>query len=264
MAIEDDKSYELTGGQVKSLAAKIKDNASKIEDVESGKQDKLTAGENITIEGNTISATGGGSGVDVVQDTGTSTSSVMSQKAVTDRAQAIEDSIYRNADHTHIAIGNGATTSSTATSNYIAIGPSASASAASSIVLGPGSSASATGGVVLGANASIGSSGHGYSVAVGYKSTTAGSYEVSFGGTDMKRKLTNVSDGTADHHAVTLGQMNTALEDKQDTLTAGDGIAIASGVISINKISEAEWDSLWNGSQRNDEEIDVDDEDIPL
>lgn len=53
---------------------------------DSTKQDKLTAGTNITIVDNVISATGGGSGggVDVVQTTGNSTSAVMSQKATTD------------------------------------------------------------------------------------------------------------------------------------------------------------------------------------
>ena len=47
----------------------------------SGKQDTLVAGTNITISGNVISAEGGG--VDVVQTTGTSTTDVMSQDAVT-------------------------------------------------------------------------------------------------------------------------------------------------------------------------------------
>ena len=53
---------------------------------DSTKQDKLTAGDNITIVNNVISATGGGSGgsVDIVQTTGNSTTSVMSQKATTD------------------------------------------------------------------------------------------------------------------------------------------------------------------------------------
>ena len=53
---------------------------------DSTKQDKLTAGDNITIVNNVISATGGGSGggVDVVQTTGNSTTAVMSQKATTD------------------------------------------------------------------------------------------------------------------------------------------------------------------------------------
>ena len=53
---------------------------------DSTKQDKLTAGDNITIVDNVISATGGGGGggVDVVQTTGNSTTAVMSQKATTD------------------------------------------------------------------------------------------------------------------------------------------------------------------------------------
>lgn len=53
---------------------------------DSTKQDKLTAGDNITIVDNVISATGGGGGgsVNIVQTTGNSTSAVMSQKATTD------------------------------------------------------------------------------------------------------------------------------------------------------------------------------------
>lgn len=53
---------------------------------DSTKQDKLTAGDNITIVDNVISATGGGGGgsVNIVQTTGNSTTAVMSQKATTD------------------------------------------------------------------------------------------------------------------------------------------------------------------------------------
>ena len=47
------------------------------------KQATLTAGTNITIVDNVISATGGGSDINVVQTTGTSTTDVMSQNAVT-------------------------------------------------------------------------------------------------------------------------------------------------------------------------------------
>ena len=47
------------------------------------KQTTLTAGTGISIVDNVISATGGGGGVNVVQTTGTSTTDVMSQDAVT-------------------------------------------------------------------------------------------------------------------------------------------------------------------------------------
>jgi hypothetical protein len=56
---------------------------SAITEAVSGKQDTLSAGTNITIVDNVISATGGGGGVNVVQTTGTSTTDVMSQDAVT-------------------------------------------------------------------------------------------------------------------------------------------------------------------------------------
>ena len=51
---------------------------------DSTKQDKLIEGDNITIVNNVISATGGGGSVNIVQTTGNSTTSVMSQKATTD------------------------------------------------------------------------------------------------------------------------------------------------------------------------------------
>ena len=57
----------------------------------SGKQDTLVAGTNITISGNVISAEGGG--VDVVQTTGTSTTDVMSQDAVTTAINTVSGAI---------------------------------------------------------------------------------------------------------------------------------------------------------------------------
>lgn len=59
-----------------------------IDDLSADKQDKLTAGENITIEGNVISAAGSDP-VNVVQSTGDSTEDVMSQKAVTDALNSV-------------------------------------------------------------------------------------------------------------------------------------------------------------------------------
>ena len=53
-------------------------------------QPKLTAGSNITISNNVISA----SGVTVVQSTGQSTTDVMSQKAVTDIIGDIETALH--------------------------------------------------------------------------------------------------------------------------------------------------------------------------
>lgn len=212
--------YGLTGLQVEDLANKV-----------INKQDRLVAGSNITISGNTISATGGSS-VDVVQTTGTSTSSVMSQKAVTDRAQAIEDSIYQDSAHRRIAIGNGATTSyGTVGENRIAIGPSSVAGGNSAIAFGPSATSYATGGIAIGARASVNGLSHDNSIAIGADSRTSGSYEVSFGGSDIKRKLINLADGTDDHHAVTLGQMNEAIASIAPSET--------------NIINEEDWETLW-------------------
>lgn len=53
-----------------------------------GKQDALTAGENITIENNVISATGGGASVTLYNTTGQNTDGAMTQKATTDALDA--------------------------------------------------------------------------------------------------------------------------------------------------------------------------------
>lgn len=62
------------------------------------KQDKLTAGDNIVIENNVISSVSSGAGVNIVQTTGDSIDSIMSQKAVTDeldnKLQKSEFGIY--------------------------------------------------------------------------------------------------------------------------------------------------------------------------
>lgn len=361
MAIEDDKSYELTGGQVKSLAAKIKDNASKIEDVDiktdmleagvdtnnraigelklgmsnvdaalANKQNKLTAGENITIEGNTISATGGGSSVDVVQEVGDSETDVMSQKASTELiygkpADGVDLSEYINAGRIAIgtgpldnasnlavssvvigkgakvstsdavAIGNGANNANdSGYGKQVVIGANATATGTESIAIGYNANVTGRQSVSIGSNKSIyqsnalaagyNSSAGGYmSCAIGNSANAEGIYSIAIGASSkasnilnsnscntaigcyskaqaknsvalgyganastentvnvsnsidgINRRITGVADGTNDTDVATVGQMNTALESKQDTLTAGTGITIENNTISAS------------------------------
>lgn len=92
---------------------------------------------------------GGGGGPTVVQTTGTSTTDVMSQNAVTSMVFADPDTQYK------IKIGAG--TSSSEGNNAIEIGHSASASGLSSVACGYNSGADAPNGVAIGVSASAGS-----------------------------------------------------------------------------------------------------------
>lgn len=182
-------------------------------------QPKLTAGTNVQITGTTISATDttysnftGTDGVDagtaglvpapattdagkylkadgtwdsvqagptVVQTTGTSTTDVMSQKAVTNM---VYPSGYE-ATQTKIFIGNGATSDS---DNAIAIGKGAKAGWY---------------GVAIGVSANA--SGQTRSIAIGTSSTCTRSDEVSFGKSSTKKYIANVKNPQLDYDAAT-------------------------------------------------------------
>ena len=99
MAIDDNKSYELTGAQVKDLANKIKAKAADnifvgatsaapgskglVPTPQAGDEDKYLKGDGTWAAGPTV-----------VQTTGQSTTSVMSQKAVTDIIGDIETILH--------------------------------------------------------------------------------------------------------------------------------------------------------------------------
>ena len=209
MTIEDNKKYKLTGEQIKDLASRFGVLSGEIGDLSTltttdktsavaainelglaldGKQDVLTAGENITIEDESgalvISATdttysnftgtdgtaagvaglvpapattdagkflkadgtwdtaGGGSGPTVVQTTGTSTTDVMSQNAVTSMVFADP------ATQSKIKIGAG--TSSSEGTDGIEIGHYAGATGGNSVAIGVASNASDNGAVAIG------------------------------------------------------------------------------------------------------------------
>lgn len=213
-------------------------------------QEKLTAGSNITIEDNVISATGGGGSVTVVQTAGDSTTDVMSQDATT----KLIYSDFVNYPK-RIKIGGGSITTggvaingSIASANSIAIsGDSAGLAnvgangrALSSVVIGTSSavaqgdysvaigynsyanSGSNTGdNVAIGRNTIVGNFGeHSSSVALGaYAKTTRGG-EVNIGagtnGTGYNntnyRVLGGVHDGQLAQDAVTVAQVNATID----------------------------------------------------
>lgn len=187
-----------------------------------GKQGTLTAGNNIQINNNTISATDttytAGTGLNlsngefsvdttviaektdlptVVQTTGTSTTDVMSQNAVT--SMVYQDPATRSL----IQIGNGAN----ANGNWaVSVGASASVSGGYSLALGGGAKVYVSDGAAIGAASNV---SHDYSVALGYNSRTSATNQVSVGRGSASgsgpatRSIVNVTDPTNAQDAAT-------------------------------------------------------------
>lgn len=227
------------------------------------KQDTLTAGTNIQINNNTISATDTtythftgatastdgvqglvpgplagdedkflkadgswdtvGSSVNVVQTTGTSTTDVMSQNAVTNmicnqkdypgEVNAIRIGAYAtNGSYGgSIAIGTSANAGA-AKQQVIALGPSAAATADFAMAIGASSRAQGNNSIAIGGASS---SGRG-AVAIGKNAnaTTQGQFDIgststSYGyNSSTYRLLTGVYDGQSAHDAATKGQLD--------------------------------------------------------
>lgn len=115
-----------------------------------------------------------------------------------------------------------------------AVGTFANAAADGSVALGWHSEANAQGQVNIGVTA-------GYENGVGYNNS-------------VYRLISGVYDGQNAHDAATVGQMNTALDAKQDELTPGTGISITeeSGALVISAtgaqiatINAQDWSALW-------------------
>ena len=136
--------------------------------------------------------TAGGGGPTVVQTTGTSTTDVMSQNAVTSM-------VYADAS----------------TKGKIRLGNSATASGNSSIALGGGSyvSANGVGGIALGESSAAMASG---AIALGGRATASTQGEMNIGTSDTNygynssnyRLLTGLYDGQSAHDAATKGQLD--------------------------------------------------------
>lgn len=218
------------------------------------KQNKLTAGEGINITDNVISATY--TGPNVVQTTGTSTTDVMSQNAISSMIFADPTTARK------VAIGaqsgmtpNGYSTSvgydSLAGDYAVAIGGAASAATRTSgigsysIAIGNNAKSGQFWGIAIGASSSINTAGAialgysttangAYAVAIGAKSTTSIKGEVSFGGSALigdgynnsqYRLLTNVYDPQNAHDAANKGYVDTSVS----AIGAGTRRASSSG-----------------------------------
>lgn len=189
-------------------------------------QPKLTAGTNITIDANNVISAEGGGGATVVQDIGTSTTDVMSQKAVTDELYNNHSrgkvQIGASADSgsagniSSIAIGTGSKSKNDGT---IAIGTRASSLAGNDICLGTDSScaASSINSVAIGRLSSV-TAGAAVALGVGATATQQGQFDISTGGRSWGysnsdyRLLTGLYDGQSAHDAVTVEQVNATID----------------------------------------------------
>lgn len=240
------------------------------------KQGTLTAGANVQINNNTISATdttysaftgtdgqtagtaglvpapattdagkflkadgtwdtaGGGGGPTVVQTTGTSTTDVMSQKAVSgliyaDPGVAVPRQIRigstGNVSNSAIRIGYGGYASNT---SVISIGASAQVSGVNGVAIGPDTLSTYRGSVALGSAAQTTVKGQ---VMVGTLNTYDGYNSSNY------RIISGVYDPQSDHDAATKGYVDNSLLGKQDI--ADNSLATSNKTVpgAINEVN---------------------------
>lgn len=224
------------------------------------KQNTLTAGSNVQIVGDTISATDttytAGTGIDitnnvisatstgptVVQTTGTSTTDVMSQNAVTSMVFADPSTNYavrignssNNQTTYGVAIGHAAMVTLQGV-NGVAIGHDAKSQGNGQISIGSGSGSGANaGGISIGESSKAFGRG---SVAIGLASGDTnlaqgqfdiGSRNTSYGYNNSRyRLLTGLYDPQSDHDAATKGYVDMATASVPDEFTS------------------TEWNNLW-------------------
>jgi hypothetical protein len=209
-------------------------------------QEKLTAGTGIDITNNTISATGGG-GPTVVQTTGTSTTDVMSQNAVSSMVFNDPDtnldvrigggaSVYHRSGRTYRQVAIGDRAKILSGGNNIAIGQAVTVEGTNDgsiaiggpvrsergICIGGNLAQNCTGAIVIGYAAAVGGVAGNYptySVALGYEAKPSRSGEVNVGSgtanfgynSTRYRVIGGVHDGQDAHDATTVGQVNTRL-----------------------------------------------------
>ncbi len=96
--------------------------------------------------------------------------------------------------------------------NSVALGRAAyvDATAEHGFAVGVYSSVHEENGIAIGAGSSV-KQGAGSSVAIGVQSVADEAGTVAFGNIEMKRRLTNIANGTANHNAATVGQLRGAL-----------------------------------------------------
>ena len=142
-------------------------------------------------------STGGGGGPTVVQTTGTSTTDVMSQNAVTSMVFADPSTTQK------VNIG-GSIDSSSAYGTAVGYQSSVVGGANRAVAIGYRASANASGSVAIGTGAAAVNTGE---VNIGSLASTSYGYNNS-----KYRLLTGVYDGQSAHDAVTVGQINATID----------------------------------------------------
>ncbi|MBQ2016975.1 MAG: hypothetical protein II208_00410 [Alphaproteobacteria bacterium] len=140
----------LNSGVTAQAVADIATNKSNITALQNGKQDKLTAGDGITIDGTTISATGGG-GASLPDQTGNAGKFLTTDGTTVSWGEAL---VNGTTVLSGLAIG-GTVTKNGST----AIGQDSSSSGYYSVLVGAKSSVSAGGGIAIGYGAKVTASG---------------------------------------------------------------------------------------------------------
>lgn len=205
MTIEDNKKYKLTGEQIKDLASRFGVLSGDIGDLANLTTTDKT---NLVAAINEAAAGGGGSGPTVVQTTGTSTTDVMSQNAVSSMVYPT----YSTQGKTKIAIGNNAEVYTNFQSN-IAIGVSANANNNFTTVIGNVANASGERSTAVGNNSRA---LHDSSIAIGDSAITSFAGEMNIGAgssgrgynSSNYRLLTGLYDPQSAHDAATKGYVD--------------------------------------------------------
>ncbi|WP_367382476.1 YadA-like family protein [Stenotrophomonas cyclobalanopsidis] len=129
--------------------------------------------------------------------------------AVDGSLRTLNQRILNGSASPYLAVNSAAAAATATGDEAVAVGPQASAAGASSVAVGNGASASADNSVALGSGsvASVGAQ-TGYTGAYGGTGASNSAGEVSVGSSGAERKITNVADGSDDHDATNVGQLN--------------------------------------------------------
>ena len=129
--------------------------------------------------------------------------------AVDGSLRTLNQRILNGSASPYLAVNSAAAAATATGDEAVAVGPQASAAGASSVAVGNGASASADNSVALGSGsvASVGAQ-TGYTAAYGEAGGSSSAGEVSVGSSGAERKITNVADGSDDHDATNVGQLN--------------------------------------------------------
>jgi len=129
--------------------------------------------------------------------------------AVDGSLRTLNQRITSGGSSPYLAVNSTAAAATASGTEAVAVGPQASAAGAASVAVGNGASASADNSVALGSGsvASVGAQS-GYTAAYGQAGASSSAGEVSVGSTGAERKITHVADGSDDHDATNVGQLN--------------------------------------------------------